>query len=101
VTAKERVRGAAIASLVAPIASTGVHSPLFPPACRFTAHLSQYAIEALRLHGPFKALLAMRRLRAPVTPFRGSEIEGSIRFRHGQIPVEPYMEETIAICFWS
>ena len=38
-------------------------SPLFPPACRFTPTCSQYAIEAIRRHGPFKGLwLALRRL---------------------------------------
>jgi len=36
-------------------------SPLTPPTCRFTC--SQYAIEAIRKHGPFKGLyLAVRRL---------------------------------------
>ena len=38
-------------------------SPLTPPACRFTPTCSQYAIEALRKHGPVKGLwLAIRRL---------------------------------------
>ena len=38
-------------------------SPLFPPSCRFTPTCSQYAIEAIRRHGPFKGLwLALRRL---------------------------------------
>lgn len=32
-------------------------SPLFPPACRFTPTCSQYAIEALRKHGPIKGLV--------------------------------------------
>ncbi|KPK34422.1 MAG: hypothetical protein AMK70_07500 [Nitrospira bacterium SG8_35_1] len=27
-------------------------SPLFPPACRFTPTCSQYAIDAIRYHGP-------------------------------------------------
>ena len=31
-------------------------SPLTPPACRYTPTCSQYAIEALRKHGPFKGL---------------------------------------------
>lgn len=38
-------------------------SPMFPSSCRFTPTCSQYAIEALRKHGPFKGLwLALRRL---------------------------------------
>lgn len=38
-------------------------SPLTPPSCRFTPTCSQYAIEALRKHGPFKGLyLAVRRI---------------------------------------
>ena len=38
-------------------------SPLTPPSCRFTPTCSQYAIEALRKHGPFRGLwLAIRRL---------------------------------------
>ncbi|MEE0863812.1 MAG: membrane protein insertion efficiency factor YidD [Alistipes sp.] len=38
-------------------------SPLKPPTCRFTPTCSQYAIEALRKHGPIKGLyLTIRRL---------------------------------------
>lgn len=38
-------------------------SPLFPPACRYTPTCSQYAIEALRIHGPLRgSWLALRRI---------------------------------------
>lgn len=38
-------------------------SPLFPPTCRYTPTCSQYAVEALKKHGPIKGLyLAIRRI---------------------------------------
>ena len=38
-------------------------SPHFPASCRYTPTCSRYAIEALRLHGPFRGLLlALRRI---------------------------------------
>ena len=56
-TLKERVRGAAIATLIAPIRFyRAAVSPFFPPACRFTPTCSQYAVEALHVHGPLKGL---------------------------------------------
>lgn len=37
-------------------------SPMFPPSCRFVPTCSQYAIEAIKKHGPIKgvALTAKR-----------------------------------------
>lgn len=29
-------------------------SPLFPPSCRYTPTCSQYGVEAIKKHGPFK-----------------------------------------------
>ena len=59
-----KLRGAAAAALIAPIRFyRAFMSPLFPPACRFEPTCSQYAIEAIRVHGPLKGLgLAARRL---------------------------------------
>jgi uncharacterized protein len=38
-------------------------SPLTPPSCRFTPTCSQYAVEAIRKHGPFKGFwLAVKRI---------------------------------------
>jgi uncharacterized protein len=32
-------------------------SPLLPASCRFTPSCSQYAVEALKIHGPIKGFL--------------------------------------------
>ena len=41
----------------------GYISPMTPPSCRFVPTCSEYAIEAIKKHGPFKGLyLAVRRL---------------------------------------
>jgi putative membrane protein insertion efficiency factor len=58
------LRGAAVAVVVAPIRFYRAFiSPLFPAACRFQPTCSQYAIEAIRIHGPLKGFgLALRRL---------------------------------------
>ena len=62
-----------VALLVAPIRFYRAFiSPLTPPSCRFTPTCSQYAIEALRKHGPFRglALAVWRILRC--NPWGGS-----------------------------
>jgi len=49
-----------------------VISPFTPPSCRFTPTCSEYALEALKKHGPFKglALAVWRILRC--NPWGGS-----------------------------
>lgn len=38
-------------------------SPLLPPSCRYTPTCSQYAIEAIKKHGPIKGLwLSIKRI---------------------------------------
>lgn len=72
----ERVRRSAVAMLVAPIRFYRLFlSPLKPPTCRFTPSCSEYAIEAITLHGPFKGLklATLRLLRChPITWLGGS-----------------------------
>jgi putative membrane protein insertion efficiency factor len=72
----ERIRSAASAVLIGPILFyRRFISPLFPPSCRFQPTCSQYALEAIRLHGPLKGLaLALRRLVRchPITWLGGS-----------------------------
>lgn len=72
-----RVRDVAVATLISPIrAYRRFLSPLLPPSCRFTPTCSQYAIEAIEVHGPLKGLaLAARRLSRchPIKWLGGSE----------------------------
>jgi putative membrane protein insertion efficiency factor len=47
-------------------------SPVLPPVCRFQPTCSQYAVEAIEVHGPFRgSWLALRRL-LRCTPWGGS-----------------------------
>jgi len=47
-------------------------SPFKPPTCRYTPTCSQYAVEAVRKHGPFKGTaLAVKRLLS-CNPWGGS-----------------------------
>lgn len=50
----------------------GAISPHLPPACRYTPTCSQYAVEAIMKHGPFKGgWLAAKRI-ARCNPWGGS-----------------------------
>ena len=47
-------------------------SPFFPNACRYTPSCSQYAVEAIQLHGPWKGTwLAIKRF-SSCHPWGGS-----------------------------
>lgn len=59
-------------------------SPMFPPACRFTPTCSQYAIEAIRTHGPLRGLLLALRRIGRCHPWGGS----------GYDPVPPKVNKT-------
>ncbi|HWA91188.1 MAG TPA: membrane protein insertion efficiency factor YidD [Rhizomicrobium sp.] len=58
------MRDWAVAVLLAPVlAYRRFISPLFPPVCRFQPTCSEYAMDALRIHGPLKGLaLTVKRL---------------------------------------
>ena len=58
------MRRAAVALLTAPVLFyRRFLSPLFPPVCRFQPTCSEYALDALRIHGPLKGLaLTAKRL---------------------------------------
>lgn len=47
-------------------------SPLLPPSCRYTPTCSQYTVEALKKHGPFRGLyLSVKRI-VRCNPWGGS-----------------------------
>ncbi len=72
-----RLRHIAGAVLIAPIRFYRYSiSPLLPPSCRFVPTCSQYAIEAIQVHGPLKGLyLTVRRLLRchPIKALGGSQ----------------------------
>lgn len=47
-------------------------SPLLPPTCRFTPTCSQYAIEALKKHGPIYGLWLITKRLLRCHPWGGS-----------------------------
>lgn len=59
-------------------------SPLFPARCRYYPSCSQYALDALRRHGPFKGMVlaAWRLLRCnPFSPGGYDPVEAQTVFR--------------------
>jgi putative membrane protein insertion efficiency factor len=70
------LREPVIALLLAPVRLyQWVVSPLLPAACRFEPTCSHYAVEALKVHGPWRGMgLAVRRLLRchPFTSLGGS-----------------------------
>lgn len=49
-----------------------VISPLMPPSCRYTPTCSQYTIEALKKHGPFKGFYLSAKRIISCNPWGGS-----------------------------
>lgn len=47
-------------------------SPLLPPSCRYTPTCSQYTIEALKKHGPFKGSYLSAKRIISCNPWGGS-----------------------------
>jgi hypothetical protein len=70
------MRRATVAAVKAPILFyRGFLSPLFPPVCRFQPTCSEYALDAVHIHGPIHGIaLAARRLARchPFTRLGGS-----------------------------
>lgn len=54
-------------------------SPMLPSTCKYTPSCSQYAIEALKIHGPLKGLFLGTRRIISCNPWGG----------HGHDPVPP------------
>ncbi len=47
-------------------------SPMFPAACRYTPTCSQYAVEALQKHGPWRGLILAAKRISSCHPWGGS-----------------------------
>lgn len=60
----QRIKKIVVALMVLPIKFyQGAISPMFPACCRYTPTCSQYAIQALRKHGPLRgSWLAIKRI---------------------------------------
>jgi len=80
------MRSLAVALLSAPIrAYRAVLSPLLPNVCRFTPSCSNYALEALKLHGPVTgSWLTIKRLARchPITWLGGSSGFDPVPHKH-------------------
>lgn len=50
----------------------GAISPMLPASCRFTPSCSQYAVEALRKHGPIRGSLLTAKRLSRCHPWGGS-----------------------------
>lgn len=50
----------------------GAISPHFPPSCRYTPTCSEYALEAIRRHGPLRGMLMTLRRLLRCHPWGGS-----------------------------
>jgi putative membrane protein insertion efficiency factor len=61
-------------------------SPLLPPSCRYVPSCSEYALEALKVHGPFAgSWLTLRRL-ARCHPWGGHGLDPVPAARHAARP---------------
>lgn len=80
-------------------------SPLKPQTCRFVPTCSEYAIEAIRKHGPFKGLwLAIKRI-GRCHPWGGSGIRSSTLKSYNMIyydlhthNIQPITRHKFSIC---